>query len=117
MPARSSSTTRRPKPSTSVPPTTLTRRWWRSPGARVGSTQRAAQLGDAALRQILDRHDALVREQVALHRGRFIESSGDGTLATFESPSRAIDCALALHQATKPLGISLRAGLHTGEAE
>jgi class 3 adenylate cyclase len=83
----------------------------------VGSTQRAAHLGDAAWRQILDRHDALIREQVALYGGRFIESSGDGTLATFESPSRAIDCALALHEAAKPLGISLRAGLHTGEVE
>jgi class 3 adenylate cyclase len=83
----------------------------------AGSTQRAAQLGDAAWRHILDRHDQLVRQQVSLHRGRFIESSGDGTLATFESPSRAIDCALALHEATRPLGISLRAGLHTGEVE
>jgi class 3 adenylate cyclase len=83
----------------------------------VDSTQRAAQLGDAAWRHILDRHDQLVRQQVSLHRGRFIESSGDGTLATFESPSRAIDCALALHEATRPLGLSLRAGLHTGEVE
>jgi class 3 adenylate cyclase len=74
----------------------------------VGSTQRAAHLGDAAWRHILDRHDELVREQVSLHRGRFIESTGDGALATFDGPSRAIDCALALHAATKPLGISLR---------
>jgi class 3 adenylate cyclase len=83
----------------------------------VGSTQRAAELGDAAWRHVQDRHDQLAREQISLHRGRFIESSGDGTLATFESPGRAIDCALALHEATRPLGISLRAGLHTGEVE
>jgi class 3 adenylate cyclase len=83
----------------------------------VGSTRRAAQPRDTAWRQVLDRHDKLVREQVSLHRGRFIESSGDGTLATFESPSGAIDCALELHEATNLPGISLRAGLHTGEVE
>jgi class 3 adenylate cyclase len=83
----------------------------------VDSTGHAAQKGNAAWRQLLDRHDQAAREQVALYGGRFMDSSGDGTLTTFDSPGRAIDCAHALSAALKPLGIRIRAGLHTGEVE
>jgi class 3 adenylate cyclase/pimeloyl-ACP methyl ester carboxylesterase len=83
----------------------------------AGSTQRAAELGDSAWRQLLERHDRVVREQIATHRGRFIESSGDGTLTTFDRPGFAIDCARALQQSLTSLGIEIRVGLHTGEAE
>ncbi len=83
----------------------------------VNSTRRAAELGDAAWRQLLDHHDRIVREQVAMYRGRFIESSGDGTLTTFDSPSHAIDCARSMQAALRPIGIEIRAGLHTGEVE
>jgi class 3 adenylate cyclase len=83
----------------------------------VDSTHRAAELGDSQWRQLLERHDRTVREQVALYLGKFIESSGDGTLTTFDSPARAIECAKALRVALKSLGIKIRAGLHTGEVE
>lgn len=83
----------------------------------AGSTPLAARLGNAAWRQLLDRHDQIVREHIARFRGRFVESAGDGTLSTFDSPGRAIDCALVLHEALRPLGIDIRVGLHTGEVE
>ena len=62
----------------------------------VGSTDHAAELGDSAWRALLERHDALVREQIARHRGRFVKSLGDGMLATFDGPSRAINSAMAI---------------------
>jgi class 3 adenylate cyclase len=83
----------------------------------VGSTDRAAQLGDRGWRALLERHDALVREQVALYRGRFIKSLGDGMLATFDGPSRAISSAIAILDGARQLGLDIRAGLHTGELE
>lgn len=83
----------------------------------VDSTRRAAKLGDAAWRQLLDRHDQIVREQVALFRGRLVDSAGDGTLAVFESPGRAIDCAHALMQRLDDIDVPLRAGIHIGEVE
>jgi class 3 adenylate cyclase len=83
----------------------------------VDSTRRAAELGDAAWRQLLERHDRAVREQVALHRGSLVEYAGDGTLATFDQPERAIACALALHRAIGELGVRVRTGLHTGTVE
>ncbi len=83
----------------------------------VGSTQRAAELGDGAWQLLLRRHDALVREQVERHRGRFVKSLGDGALATFDGPSRAIDSALAIRDGVRDLGLEIRAGLHTGECE
>lgn len=83
----------------------------------VDSTQRAAELGDAAWRQLLDRHDRAVREQIGLHRGKLVDSAGDGTLATFTHPDQAIECALALHRAVAKLGVGIRIGLHTGTVE
>jgi class 3 adenylate cyclase len=83
----------------------------------VDSTRRAAEIGDAAWRQLLERHDRAVRDQVALHRGRLVEYAGDGTLATFDQPERAIACALSLSRALAPLDVRVRAGLHTGTVE
>ena len=83
----------------------------------VRSTERAAAVGDSAWRTLLDQHDRIVREQLSSFSGRLIESTGDGTLTTFGSPAKGIDCALALVQAVKPLGLELRAGLHHGEVE
>ncbi len=83
----------------------------------VGSTERAARLGDETWRSLLQRHDALVREQVERHRGRFVKSLGDGALAVFDGPSRAIDSALAIRGGVRELDLEIRAGLHTGECE
>lgn len=83
----------------------------------VDSTPLAARYGDSHWRALLDQHDRVVREELALFGGRLIERTGDGTLATFDNPGRAIDCALALHDAIEALGIRLRAGLHFGEVE
>src|SRR3954447_17266247 len=83
----------------------------------VNSTTRAAELGDAAWRRLLERHDAIAREQVERHRGRFVKSLGDGLLATFDGPSRAINAALAIRDAVSELDLEIRAGLHTGECE
>ena len=83
----------------------------------VNSTTRAAGLGDAAWRRVLERHDAIAREEVGRHRGRFVKSLGDGLLATFDGPSRAIDAALAIRDGVRKLDLEIRAGLHTGECE
>jgi len=83
----------------------------------VKSTERAAKLGDAAWRELLDRHDRIVREQLSSFGGRLVDSAGDGTLAVFDSPRRAIDCALALISELQTLKIEIRAGLHIGELE
>lgn len=83
----------------------------------VGSTEFAARIGDYQWRNLLDSHDAIVRDDVGRFQGRLIKSTGDGMLATFDGPARAIQCALALRRALKSLGIDLRAGLHTGEVE
>ena len=83
----------------------------------VGSTERAAELGDSRWRALLERHDSLVREHVERHRGRFVKSLGDGMLATFDGPSRAISSALAIRDGVRALGLDLRAGLHCGELE
>ena len=83
----------------------------------VGSTERAAELGDQAWRSLLERHDRLVREEVERHRGRFVKSLGDGALAVFDGPSRAISCAIAARDRIRELGLEIRAGLHTGECE
>jgi class 3 adenylate cyclase len=83
----------------------------------VGSTQRAAELGDAVWRSLLKRHDDLVREEVERQRGRFVKSLGDGALAVFDGPSRAISSALAIRDGARNLGLDIRAGLHTGECE
>ena len=83
----------------------------------VGSSERAAALGDSRWRALLERHDALVRDQVQRHRGRLVKSLGDGTLATFDGPSRAISSAIAIRDGLRTLGLEIRAGLHCGELE
>lgn len=83
----------------------------------VGSTQRAAELGDRGWRELLARHDAVVRAEVARHRGRPVKSLGDGWLATFDGPARAVRCALGLVPPLAALGLEVRAGVHTGEVE
>jgi class 3 adenylate cyclase len=83
----------------------------------VGSTDRATAIGDRAWRELLDRHDAIVLRQLQRHRGRLVKSTGDGILATFDGPARAISCARELRDALRPIGLDLRAGIHTGEIE
>ena len=83
----------------------------------VGSTERAAVLGDRAWHALLETHNAIVRQELTRHRGREIKTAGDGFLATFDGPARAIRCASAIHGQMRPLGIEIRAGLHTGECE
>ena len=83
----------------------------------VDSTSRASELGDKAWRELLEAHDATVRREVARFRGSEVKSLGDGFLMLFDGPARAIHCAKAITEATAPLGIKVRAGLHTGEVE
>jgi class 3 adenylate cyclase len=83
----------------------------------VDSTRRAAEIGDRDWHAMLDAHDAIVRSQLARFRGREVNTSGDGFLAMFDGPQRAIRCAMAIRDAVKTLGIEVRAGLHTGECE
>jgi pimeloyl-ACP methyl ester carboxylesterase len=81
------------------------------------STERAAEMGDSAWRSLLERHDDLVRAEVTRHRGRAVKSTGDGVLATFDGPARAIGAARSIEESVRRLGIEIRAGLHTGECE
>jgi class 3 adenylate cyclase len=83
----------------------------------VGSTDLAAQLGDGPWRDVLDRHDRNVRAQIERYRGREVKTMGDGFVATFDSPGRAIGCALAIRDTLRTLDIDVRAGVHTGEIE
>jgi class 3 adenylate cyclase len=83
----------------------------------VGSTERAAVLGDHAWRSLLDAHHDVARRALERHRGREVEFVGDGLLATFDGPARAIRCACAIAEDVRALGIEIRAGLHTGEIE
>jgi class 3 adenylate cyclase len=83
----------------------------------VGSTAQAASLGDQRWRSLLDAHDKTVREQLKRFRGTEINTTGDGFVASFDGPGRAIGCALAITEATGKLGVELRVGLHTGECE
>src|ERR1700760_4393961 len=83
----------------------------------VDSTRRAAEIGDRDWHALLDAHDAVVRSQLARFRGREGNTSGDGFLAMFDGPQRAIRCAMAIRDALQALGIQVRAGLHTGECE
>lgn len=83
----------------------------------VGSTERAAQLGDSRWRELLESHGSLVRHELERFRGREVKTTGDGFLATFDGPARAIRCACAITEAVRSLGIEVRAGLHTGECE
>ena len=81
----------------------------------VGSTEHVAQMGDRAWRERLTEHHEMARQEIAHWRGREINTAGDGFLAVFDGPARAIRCALALHERLSHIGISIRAGLHTGE--
>jgi class 3 adenylate cyclase len=83
----------------------------------VDSTRLAAEIGDRDWHALLDAHDAVVRAQLARFRGREVNTSGDGFLAMFDGPQRAIRCAMAIRDAVRSLGIEVRAGLHTGECE
>jgi class 3 adenylate cyclase len=83
----------------------------------VGSTERAAAVGDRAWRDLLDRHNALVREELDRWRGREIKTVGDGFLATFDGPARAVRCAEAVATGVRELSLDVRAGVHTGECE
>lgn len=83
----------------------------------VGATETAATLGDRAWHDLLDSHHALIRSALARFRGREIDNAGDGFLATFDGPARAVRCACAISSEVRPLGLAIRAGLHTGECE
>jgi class 3 adenylate cyclase len=81
----------------------------------VRSTEKSAELGDAAWKGLLDEHDSTVRAMIGRYRGREIKTMGDGFLATFDGPARGVRCAQAIVEGTRVLGIEVRAGLHTGE--
>jgi len=83
----------------------------------VDSTPAASKAGDRAWTELLDRHDAVARTIIADHRGHLVKTTGDGLLATFDGPSRAVACAAALHGAMRELDLPIRAGLHAGEIE
>jgi len=83
----------------------------------VGSTERAAELGDARWRDLIQQHHALVRQQLVRFRGREIDTAGDGFFASFDGPARAVRCARAIVATVPELGLDIRAGLHTGECE
>jgi class 3 adenylate cyclase len=83
----------------------------------VSSTERAAAAGDRDWRRILERHDEIVRKELARFRGREVKQTGDGFLAAFDGPARAIRCAASITDQVRPLGIEVRAGVHTGECE
>ncbi|WP_369721615.1 adenylate/guanylate cyclase domain-containing protein [Bradyrhizobium sp. LLZ17] len=83
----------------------------------VGSTEKAASLGDRRWRALLDEHHAVIRRNIARFRGREVKTTGDGFLATFDGPARGVRCACAISDEIKLLGIEIRAGLHTGECE
>jgi TolB-like protein/class 3 adenylate cyclase/cytochrome c-type biogenesis protein CcmH/NrfG len=83
----------------------------------VDSTRRAIEIGDREWRRLLDRHDEAIRQELARYRGREVKTLGDGFLATFDGPARAVRCAAAIIDRMRSIGISVRAGLHTGEVE
>jgi class 3 adenylate cyclase/pimeloyl-ACP methyl ester carboxylesterase len=83
----------------------------------VDSTKRAADLGDTRWRDLLDRHNDVVRRALDRFRGREIDTTGDGFLAIFDGPARAVRCAEAIREGVRPLGLELRTGMHTGEVE
>jgi len=83
----------------------------------VGSTERARELGDRGWHEVLDEHHARVRDVLEQYRGREVDTAGDGFFASFDGPARAIRAACAIREGMQPLGIEIRAGLHTGECE
>ena len=83
----------------------------------VDSTARAAEVGDREWRRLLDRHDQVSRAEVTRWHGTYVKSTGDGLLATFDAPTRALRCAFGLKESLAPLGLEIRAAIHTGEVE
>jgi class 3 adenylate cyclase len=83
----------------------------------VGSSEKAASLGDRTWRELLERHHELVRRQLSRYRGKEVDTAGDGFFASFDGPARAIRCASAIVESMPELGLDVRAGLHTGECE
>ena len=83
----------------------------------VGSTERAAELGDARWRELLAAHQAAVRRELERFRGRQVKTLGDGFLATFDGPARAIRCGGAIAESARSIGLEVRIGLHSGEVE
>jgi pimeloyl-ACP methyl ester carboxylesterase len=83
----------------------------------VGSTALAASLGDRAWAELLGRHHTAIRKELTTYQGQEVDTAGDGFLAAFDGPGRAIECASAIHRAVQPLGIEVRIGVHTGECE
>jgi len=83
----------------------------------VGSTERACEMGDACWAELLERHNATVRALLARYRGTEVKTTGDGFLATFDGPARAVKCAQGICEAVRPLGLEVRTGCHTGEIE
>jgi len=83
----------------------------------VDSTATAATLGDSRWRALIEEHDKIAKQLIARFRGNYVKGTGDGLLATFDGPARGVRCAEALVEAVKPLGVEIRAGLHTGEIE
>jgi class 3 adenylate cyclase/alpha-beta hydrolase superfamily lysophospholipase len=83
----------------------------------VGSTEHAAAVGDRRWTELLDQHDAVASRQIDIHRGKLVKATGDGVLATFDGPARAVACGCELRDSLRPLGVDIRVGLHTGEIE
>jgi class 3 adenylate cyclase/pimeloyl-ACP methyl ester carboxylesterase len=83
----------------------------------VSSAERAAQLGDHAWKSLVERHHATIRAMIGRYRGAEVDTAGDGFFATFDGPARAVRCAQAITEAVEPLGVAVRAGVHTGEVE
>src|SRR5207245_1394773 len=81
----------------------------------VGSTERVRELGDRRWTELLERHHAAVRRELERFGGREIDTAGDGFLASFDGPARAVRCAVAIREDVRGLGLEVRAGLHTGE--
>ncbi len=83
----------------------------------MGATERAAEVGDRRWRELLEQHHLVVRRELGRFGGREVDTAGDGFLPTFDGPARAVRCARAIGNALTPLGLAIRAGLHTGEVE
>jgi class 3 adenylate cyclase len=83
----------------------------------VDSTQRAAELGDRRWRSMLETHESIARHEVEVARGRLVKFTGDGLMATFDGPARAVQCMRSIGERLVPLGLPIRAGVHTGEVE
>jgi class 3 adenylate cyclase len=83
----------------------------------VGSTEKTAELGDAAWKDLLEEHHSVVRGHLSRYRGREVDTAGDGFFATFDGPARAVRCAQQIVRAVQPMGLQVRAGVHTGEVQ